>query len=695
MITMRPANHDRKRSDSEIGKPDITRRRVLQGIAAGGALGASLGTASAQPDRPRYNIGVTQSQAAANAVRNRAQSVHRELDFGDIGRMVSGRFSQQAREALAQRADVRYVEEDGQYHAIAETLPWGVDRIDADLVHADGRTGFGADIAILDTGIDSNHPDLQSNLGTGNAFVNCDSAGTGTCNEPWDDDNGHGTHVAGTADAVDNTEGVIGVSTNARLHAVKVLNENGSGSWSDLAAGINWVADQGYDVIDMSLGGSAYSDTVADACLYAYMNDVLLVAASGNTTGGCNNCVSYPAKYTTVMAVSASDSSDNLASFANTGDEVELIAPGVDILSAWNDGGYNTISGTSMASPHVAGTAGQLMALNYENTVARNMLRTTAENLGLPENDQGYGLVDADAAVPDIIGETGWVNVNQSDTDDWKTVNLEESYSAPTVIMKPVSFNGGHPCHVRLRNVSSTSFEFKIEEWMYLDGAHTEETIHWLVMERGVHTLGDGTVVVAGYLDGVDHNWSTASYGYTFDTEPVSITCPQTFNGSDPIVSRQRNIGTSSLEWRIQEEQARGAHTAERVGTILMEPGTNDLYGTAFEMDRTADTVTDEWHTINFDQEYGTLPIFLADMQTFDGPDPVGLRFSNFSNSSVDVFVEEEQSYDSETNHTTEEVGYMALEIYDDTFSGDKGAILGHTESGSEGLSFTGDAGIN
>lgn len=261
-------------------------------------------------------------------------------------------------------------------------------------------------MAILDTGIDSDHPDLQANLGTGESFANCGSGGlTGSCvfsgndnacNESWDDDNDHGTHCAGIADAVDNGEGVVGVSTSATLHAVKVLDCGGSGSYSDIAAGIEYTADQSWDVASMSLGGSQ-SQVVADAVEYAYNNGVLLVAAAGNS-GPCSDCVGYPAAEPEVIAVSATDSNDDLASFSSTGPEVELAAPGVDILSTL-PGGYGKLSGTSMSCPHVAGAGGQLMANGYTNTEARNQLGSTAEDIGLAENEQGNGLLDAAAAL--------------------------------------------------------------------------------------------------------------------------------------------------------------------------------------------------------------------------------------------------------------------------------------------------------
>ena len=341
------------------------------------------------PDRKIVGI---EPNAGFDVARGRAKDVHRELDFGRVGKAVAGRFSDRAVKALENNPNVRYVEDDGLVHALAQTLPWGIDRVDADVVHANGETGNGADIAIIDTGIDEDHEDLQANIGEGKDFT-----GTGH----WDDDNGHGTHCAGIADAIDNSTGVVGVSTEATLHAAKVLDSGGSGTWSDVADGIRWVADQGYDVGSLSLGGSSGSSTLKDAVQYAQGKGVLLVGAAGNDYGGD---VGYPAAYSEVMAVSSTNENDELSSFSNVGPEIEIAAPGSDIYSTYNDGGYNTLSGTSMATPHVSGAAGQLMANGYTNSEARQQLKDTAEDIGLASEEQGSGLLDAEAAV---LGDDG------------------------------------------------------------------------------------------------------------------------------------------------------------------------------------------------------------------------------------------------------------------------------------------------
>ncbi|WP_435318127.1 S8 family peptidase [Haloarchaeobius sp. TZWSO28] len=381
-----------------------SRRTILQATTGALASAGIVGLSSAKPaDKVEVNVGFD-GASGRNATLSAADDVVREFNFD----AATIQLPKKGAEALARNPNIRYVEENGTMHALAETEGWGIDRTDADVAHANGETGSGADIAILDTGIDSDHPDLQANIGSGKSFVSCSTKGgcrfgakpaDNTCYQSWDDDNNHGTHCAGIANAVDNTEGVIGVSTEATLHAVKVLDKCGSGSFSDIAAGVEYVADQGWDVGSMSLGASSGSAALRDACQYAVNAGVLLVGAAGNS-GPCTDCVGYPAAYPEVMAVSSTASDDSLSDFSSTGPEVEIAAPGTDIYSSVaSNGGYDTYSGTSMATPHVAGAAGLLMANGYTASEARDQLNATAENIGLASNESGSGLLDVAASL--------------------------------------------------------------------------------------------------------------------------------------------------------------------------------------------------------------------------------------------------------------------------------------------------------
>ena len=281
--------------------------------------------------------------------------------------------------ALQNNPNVTHVELDGEIFAIDQALPWGVGRIGAEVVHTSGNKGAGVNVAILDTGIDSNHPDLL--------VVGGENFSPGK--KSYDDENGHGSHVAGIVAALDNEIGVIGVAPEVNLFAVKVLGDRGIGRWSDLIAGLQWCVDYSMQVANMSLGATLAPSDVKAACDSAYAVGVLLVAAAGNENGGS---VIYPAAYDSVIAVSATDSNDELAFLSSVGDEVELAAPGVYIYSTYKDGGYAILSGTSMASPHVAGVAA--LAIAAEIADVRTQLQDTADSLG-DSKKYGYGLVNA------------------------------------------------------------------------------------------------------------------------------------------------------------------------------------------------------------------------------------------------------------------------------------------------------------
>ena len=312
---------------------------------------------------------------------------------------------------LENNRNIAYIEDDIQVHALGESLPWGVDRIDADKVWgSDGvpqtdtgaNTGAGVNIAVLDTGIDADHPDLYANVKGGINFVSIPAWKRANPTK-WDDDNGHGTHVAGTIAAMDNDIGVIGVAPDASLYGVKVLDRSGSGYLSDIIAGIDWAKNNNMDIITMSLGASLDVLSFETACNNAYDAGVVIVAAAGNNDGGA---VSWPAAYSSVIAVSATDSNDNLASYSNKGSQVELAAPGSGIYSTYKGGIYGTMSGTSMATPHVTGVAALVIAsgTNYRDNpdAVRAQLTFTAEDLGTTGWDAsfGYGLIDAENATP-------------------------------------------------------------------------------------------------------------------------------------------------------------------------------------------------------------------------------------------------------------------------------------------------------
>lgn len=352
------------------------------------------------------------NEAARDKLVERAGGVKiKDLDL--IGGMAVYLPNKAAEKALALQIGVLRIEDDVVVEALfrggiaakpappsqpLEQLPWGVDRIDADLAWP-VTTGDPIRVAIIDTGIDLKHPDLIGNLQIGVSTVGYTTS--------YNDDNGHGTHVAGIVGAVNNEIGVIGVGPKVDLYAVKVLDRRGSGYLSDVIEGLEWAIENRMQVINMSLGTASNILSFQEAVQKVNAAGIVQVAAAGNNGGS----VIYPAAYQEVIAVSATNDVDTIASWSSRGPEVDLAAPGVSIYSTYKGQTYKTLSGTSMAAPHVAGTAALVLTQTAKCDTDSNgvcspvevkqRLEATAEDLGVVSRDDlyGYGLVDAENAV--------------------------------------------------------------------------------------------------------------------------------------------------------------------------------------------------------------------------------------------------------------------------------------------------------
>jgi len=309
---------------------------------------------------------------------------------------------------LRQSERIAYIEENAVYRAAADPTPdheyensWGVLHIRSDVAHASGNRGAGVKVAVLDTGIDYGHEDLDDNYVGGHDFVFDDD-------DPFDDSfNSHGTHVAGIIAAEANGVGVIGVAPEVDLFAAKVLDGAGFGLEDWIIAGIDWAVRNGAEVINLSIEGPDAQGLHA-ACDAAYRAGVILVAAGGNSLAG-KGPVEYPAAYASVIAVTATDRANVPAYVSPVGEELELAAPGVDVLSTVAGGGYKFLSGTSQAAPHVTGVVALSILSNtrdingdgiIDHEDVRLMVQTNAIDLGDAGKDEiyGYGLVDAAAA---------------------------------------------------------------------------------------------------------------------------------------------------------------------------------------------------------------------------------------------------------------------------------------------------------
>ncbi|AIQ60254.1 S8 family peptidase [Paenibacillus borealis] len=263
------------------------------------------------------------------------------------------------------------------------TYQWNLPAIETELGWNLSKGSKEVVVAVVDTGVQADHPDLQGQLLAGyNAITNGSTP---------DDDVGHGTHVAGIIGALtNNEEGVAGISWYNKILPVKALDNSGAGTTYSVAEGIIWAADNGAKVINLSLGNYADSQFLHDAIKYAYDRDVVIVSASGNDN---TERPGYPAAYEEVIAVAATNSTGERASFSNYGDYIDVAAPGESIASTYPDNQYAALSGTSMASPHVAALAGLVRSLNPEltNKEVTELLTSNAVDLGDAGHDKYYG----------------------------------------------------------------------------------------------------------------------------------------------------------------------------------------------------------------------------------------------------------------------------------------------------------------
>ncbi|WP_258171078.1 S8 family peptidase [Paenibacillus sp. R14(2021)] len=230
-------------------------------------------------------------------------------------------------------------------------IPWGVQEIKAPLAWST-TTGHRVKIGVIDTGVDFSHPDLKQSLGRG---INLLSRGT----LPHDD-NGHGTHIAGTIAAANQVHGMIGVAPRATVYPVKAFDQNGSAFVSDIVLGIDWCVRNNMDIVNMSFGMKTRSKSLLTAVTNAFNAGVIIVASSGND--GKRKSIDYPARYPQTIAVGATNRVRRIAPFSNRGLHIDVYAPGDKILSSWLRGKYNEMSGTSMATSHVSGAIALLLA---------------------------------------------------------------------------------------------------------------------------------------------------------------------------------------------------------------------------------------------------------------------------------------------------------------------------------------------
>lgn len=331
----------------------------------------------------------------------------------DVAPVLFANVNENAIEAIQRAPGVRSVSRDIEVETFEQTVDWGVERVEGPTAAA-GVDESGTTVAVIDTGIDYDHEDFGDAVTWGATTVG-DTTTIGRT--AADDGNGHGTHVAGAIAARDNDRGVLGVAPRSSLYAMKALDDDGSGRISDVIEAIDLAVkgpdgtvgtDDDADVLSMSFGASTGSSALQDA-LQGASEHALLVAAAGNNGDGDpdTNTVSYPAKYESVIAVAATTRDDETTTWSAEGSEVELAAPGADISSTYPNDEYRSFSGTSMAAPHVSGTAALVIAAEraagngFDPVAVRDRLRESTVDIESDGVDSlsGYGLLQADTAV--------------------------------------------------------------------------------------------------------------------------------------------------------------------------------------------------------------------------------------------------------------------------------------------------------
>ena len=432
----------------------VRRRLVVTILAAvamvfGAAQQSSIGVAAQGAERVNVLISFAALPGPAEAALVRAAGGEIRYTYHLVSGMAAS-LPAQALAGLRNNPRVVAIELDGRVEAFdAELdLTWGVARIGSGTAHAGGVTGAGVRVAVFDSGVEYTHFELSHAYAGGWDFVNGDD-------DPLDD-NGHGTHVSGTIAAADDDAWVVGAAPGVQLFGIKVLDGTGGGDFSDVIAGIEWALDHGIQVANHSYGSATDPGTLfQQAFTNSAAAGMLHIAAAGNTGNcrGTGNSVGYPAKYTAVVAIGATDANDARPCYSSTGAEVDLAAPGDWIPSSYlnNDVAYG--SGTSMASPHVAGAAALLMSAGTLNaTTVRSLLTSTAQDLGASGRDKffGDGLVNVAAALTAagaapasryVALSTDSTRYAETDTAAVLTVKVTDHVGAPQSGLVPSHFS--------------------------------------------------------------------------------------------------------------------------------------------------------------------------------------------------------------------------------------------------------------
>jgi len=313
----------------------------------------------------------------------------------------------------------------------------------------------------------------------------------------------------------------------------------------------------------------------------------------------------------------------------------------------------NTISQKTIVISKTAFTQlNNSIQLGYRNVV------NGATSAKLPEGTMlSYTIIPT----AQIIGETGKIIASQANEYEWKTINLTQTYSNPVVIFSPLSFNDNDPAAIRVKNVTSTSFQYQIDEWDYLDEEHNTETFFFLVIEAGNYELDGGVILEAG-KSSVDDHWSKITYNNAFANTPLLFSQVMTYSDNEAVTTRIKYIDTENFKLKLQAEEGNNGqgHAFETVGWLAFSEGSGNA-GRVYEIDGTNREYDHIFYEIYFNNTY-TNPTVFATMQTTYGNDTSVLRYENLLSDEFSIKIEEERSADYEISHTNEEIGFAVFE---------------------------------
>jgi thermitase len=448
-------------------------------------------------------------------------------------------------------------------------------------------------IAILDTGVDLDHPDLASKI-----ISNINFSGSNTTDDVY----GHGTHVAGIAAAITNNGiGVAGLGYSCNIMNVKVLGDNGAGTYSAIAVGIIWAADNGAQIINLSLGGSDASSTLEDAINYAWSKGVVVVAAAGNNG---NTVPVYPAYYANCIAVAATDANDEKPLWSNYGDWVDIAAPGRDIYSTLKDGSYGYKSGTSMSTPHVAGLAALVFTTVSDtngdgklNDEVRSRIEATCDDIGV--TGIGHGRINAARAVGTVPVLPGKISGQVTDAGDGSAVSgVRVSDGTRYGFTYPPSgkyaIDGVPPGDYQVV-ASKDGYESSSLTVTVLEGSTTVANLHLSKVTVSGNITGsvtdakDGSAIVGATVsDGNGTALTDALGSYTIDNVPPGtyqvVASKEGYQSSSltvSILSGTTAVANLSLNQIILPGSITGSVTNAKDGSPIVGATVSDGNGTA------------------------------------------------------------------------------------------------------------------